>query len=319
MDAVLFCCQHERFDSHQQRATIRGMTTIKEHDMRHEWRTVNGVRLHCVIAGDGPLVVLLHGFPEFWYSWRHQIPALARHFTVVAPDLRGYNLSDKPERIQDYELPELVEDVAQLIQSFGQEQAIVVGHDWGGAIAWGTALTRPDVVEKLIILNVPHPRTFVQNLLTNPRQMLRSWYTGFFQLPWLPEAAFRANNYQAIEQAFRNTAVHKERFPDKVIEQYKGAAAQAGALTAAINYYRANARRGMGKLAGTDTVVCAPTLVVWGEQDFALGKELNDRLARYVPDLTLHFIPDASHWVQQDRPDLVNEYMLAFLGHPQTV
>jgi pimeloyl-ACP methyl ester carboxylesterase len=266
------------------------------------------------VAGDGPLAVLLHGFPEFWYSWRHQIPALAQHFTVAAPDLRGYNLSDKPARVKDYELPELVEDVAQLIQSFGYEQAIVVGHDWGAAIAWETALTRPEVVEKLIILNVPHPRVFVQNLLTNPQQILRSWYMGFFQLPWLPEAAFRANNYQAIEQAFRNTAVYKERFPDEVIEQYKSAAAQAGALTAAINYYRANARRGMWKLAGTDPVVRVPTLVVWGEQDFALGKELNDGLARYVPNLTLRFIEDASHWVQQDRPDLVNEYMLDFLG-----
>jgi len=291
---------------------------IEQHEMRHEWRTVNGVRLHCVVAGDGPLVVLLHGFPEFWYSWRHQIPALAQHFTVVALDLRGYNLSDKPPHVGDYELPKLVEDVAQLIHSFGHEHAIVVGHDWGAAIAWETALTRPKVVEKLIILNVPHPRIFMQNLLTNPRQMLRSWYIGFFQLPWLPEAAFRANNYQAIEQAFRSTAVHKERFSDEVIEQYKDAAAQAGALTAAINYYRANARRGIFKLAQSDPIVRIPTLVVWGEQDFALGKELNDGLARYVPDLMLRFIPDASHWIQQDRPDLVNEYLLAFLNKRQT-
>ncbi len=291
---------------------------IEQHDLSHEWRTVNGVRLHCVVAGDGPLVVLLHGFPEFWYSWRHQIPALAQHFTVVAPDLRGYNLSDKPAHLKEYELPQLVEDVAQLIQSFGHKQATVVGHDWGAAIGWETALTRPDVVEKLIILNVPHPRLFVQNLLTNPRQMLRSWYIGFFQLPWLPEAALRANNYQAIEQAFRNTAMHKERFPDEVIDQYKHAAAQAGALRAAINYYRANARRGMWRLAGTDPVVRVPTLVMWGEQDVALGKELNNGLERYVPDLTLRFIKDASHWVQQDRPDLVNEYLLAFLDKRQT-
>ncbi len=288
-------------------------TTIDNGAVRHEWRTVNGVRLHCVVAGVGPLVVLLHGFPEFWYSWRHQIPVLAQHFTVIAPDMRGYNLSDKPQQLKAYELPVLVEDVVQLIRSFGQDQAIVAGHDWGAAIAWETALTRPDVVNKLIILNVPHPRLFVQNLLTNPRQMLRSWYTVFFQLPWLPEAVFKANNYRAIEQAFCNTAVHKKRFDDEVIEQYKQAAAQRGALTAAINYYRANARGGVRKLAGIDPVVRVPTMVVWGEQDFALGKELNNRLERYVPDLRLHYISDASHWVQQDRPDLVNRYMLNFL------
>lgn len=288
-------------------------TTLNDVAMQHEWRAVNGVRLHCVVAGAGPLVVLLHGFPEYWYSWRHQIPVLAQHFTVVVPDMRGYNLSDKPTMLAAYELPVLVEDVVQLIHSFGQERAIVVGHDWGAAIAWETALTWPDVVEKLVILNVPHPRLLVQNLLTNPRQMLRSWYIGFFQLPWLPEAAIKANNYRAIERAFRDSAVHKERFSDEVIEHYKQAAAQRGALTAAINYYRANARRGMGKLAGVDPIVRAPTLVIWGEQDFALGKELNTGLERYVPSLMLHYIPDASHWVQQDRPDLVNQYMLSFL------
>jgi pimeloyl-ACP methyl ester carboxylesterase len=290
-------------------------TTIDDITVRHEWHTVNGVRLHCVVAGAGPLVILLHGFPEFWYSWRHQIPVLAQHFTVVAPDMRGYNLSDKPKQLEAYALPVLVEDVVQLIHSFGQDQAIVVGHDWGAVIGWEMALTRPDVVEKLVILNVPHPRLFVQNLLTNPRQRLRSWYMGFFQLPWLPEAVFKANNYRAIEQAFRNTAVYKERFSDEVIEQYKHAAAQPGALTAAINYYRANARGGMQELAGVDPVVRVPTMVLWGEQDFALGKELNDRLPHYVPDLTLHYIKDASHWVQQDRPDLVNHYMLNFLSN----
>jgi pimeloyl-ACP methyl ester carboxylesterase len=291
------------------------MTTYIEQDriVRHEWRTVNGVRLHCIVAGDGPLVVLLHGFPEFWYSWRYQIPVLAQHFTVVAPDMRGYNLSDKPSRVEDYTLPTLIEDVAQLVHSFGQDHAIVAGHDWGGAIAWETALTRPKMVKKLVILNVPHPRLFVQHLLTNPRQMLRSWYTSFFQLPWLPEAALKANDYRAIEQALRGMAVHQERFADEVVQQYKQAAAQPGALTATINYYRANARRGLRSLTQSDPVVRMPTLVIWGEQDTALGKELNDRLAHYVPDLTLHYISDASHWVQQDRPDLVNQYLLDFL------
>jgi epoxide hydrolase 4 len=281
--------------------------------LRHEFRTINGVRLHCVVAGSGPLIILLHGFPEFWYSWRHQIPVLAEHFTVVAPDMRGYNDSAKPPHVAHYDLALLVEDVAQLIRSFGAERAIVAGHDWGAAVAWATALRRPELVEKLIILNVPHPRIFIQHLLTNPRQRWRSWYTGFFQLPILPEAVIRAADYRFIEQVFRGMAVHKQRFTDEDIAQYKAAIARPGAATAAINYYRAAARGALRRLVIEDPVVNMPTLVIWGEQDFALGKELNNGLARYVPNLTLHVIPDASHWVQQDRPDVVNRYMLDFL------
>ena len=282
--------------------------------INHEWRTVSGVRLHCAVAGDGPLLLLLHGFPEFWYSWRHQIPVLAEHFTVVVPDLRGYNESGKPPRVADYAVPILVKDIAQLIHSFGHRRAIVAGHDWGGAIAWATALSQPEIVEKLIILNAPHPRLFMQHILTNQRQRLRIWYMLFFQLPWLPEASMRANNYQFIEGVFRSTAVHKEQFSDEVIAQYRRAIAKPGALTSAINYYRAVPRRAsMEFSAKLNPVAKMPVMVIWGEQDTALGKELNDRLEYYVPDVTLHFIPDASHWVQQDCPDLVNRYMLDFL------
>lgn len=281
--------------------------------LQHEWRVVNGVRLHCVVAGSGPLIVLLHGFPEFWYSWRHQIPVLAQHFTVVAPDLRGYNTSDKPAHIADYRLATLVEDVIQLIHSFGKKSAIVAGHDWGGVIAWEIAIRHPEVVEKLIILNAPHPRIFIQHLLTNPRQLLRSWYIGFFQLPWLPEQAIKAGNYTVVERAFRGLAIRTDQFPDDVIEQYKGVLAQPGALTSAINYYRAAARRGLTNIGDNNPVVSVPTLVIWGQQDTALGLELNQGLERYVGDLTLHLIPDASHWVQQDRPDMVNQSIFDFL------
>jgi len=274
---------------------------------------VNRVNLHCAIAGAGPLIVLLHGFPEFWYSWRHQIPVLAEHFTVVAPDMRGYNDSDKPARIKDYTLPLLVEDIVQLIHSFGQERAVIVGHDWGAVIAWETAQTRPDAVSKLVILNGPHPRLFLQHLLTNPRQRRRSWYTFFFQLPWLPEAFFRANSFHNIKSVFRNTSTHKHCFPDNVIEQYKQALAKPKALTSAINYYRAAARRGPLKLALSEPVVKMPVQVIWGEQDVTLGKELNNDLERYAPNLQLQFIPDASHWVHQERPDLVNKSILNFV------
>lgn len=283
-------------------------------DIDHQYHVVNGVKLHCAVAGSGPLILLLHGFPEFWYSWRHQIPVLAEHFTVVAPDLRGYNWSDKPPRVADYQISLLVEDVVQLIHAFGERRAIVAGHDWGGMVAWATALSRPDVVEKLIALNIPHPRLFLQNLLTNGRQRRRSWYTYLFQLPWLPEAGIRANDFVAIERMFRGMAVHKDRFPDDTIDAYKQAMAQPNALTSAINYYRAAGRSGgTFQFAALDPVAKVPTLVVWGEQDVALGKELNNGLERYIPHLTLHYIPDASHWVQQDRPDLVNRYILDFL------
>ncbi len=282
--------------------------------INHEWRTIAGVRLHCAVAGSGPLLLLLHGFPEFWYSWRHQIPVLAEHFTVVAPDLRGYNESDKPPRIGDYTTPTLVQDIVQLIHSFGYERAIVAGHDWGGAVAWSTALSRPEVVEKLIILNAPHPRLFMQHILTNPQQRLRIWYMLFFQLPWLPEITIRANHYQFIEGAFRGMAVHKEQFSEEVIAEYKRAIAKPRALTSALNYYRALSRSSSIRFTATlNPVAKMPVMVIWGEQDTALGKELNDRLEYYVPDLILHFVSDASHWIQQDRPDLVNRYMQDFL------
>lgn len=283
--------------------------------IRHERRHVNGIDLNCVIAGHGPLVVLLHGFPEFSYSWRYQLPALAAAgFRVVAPDMRGYNLSSKPRRVKDYALATLIEDVVQLVHAFDEERAHIVGHDWGGAIAWSLARQRPDVVRTLQVLNCPHPRLFTQHLLTNPRQLLRSWYIFFFQLPLLPELALRADTYRALARSIPKTAVHPERWSEADIEAYRQAAAQPGALRAAINYYRAAARpQGQRLLAASDPVVRVPVQLIWGEQDFALGKELNDGLERYVPDLRVHFIPDASHWIQQDVPERVNALMLAFL------
>lgn len=288
--------------------------------LRHEYRTVNGVQLHCVIAGSGPLVVLLHGFPECWYSWHNQLPALAQHYTVVAPDMRGYNLSSKPAHIADYAIDRLVEDIVTLIDSFGVTQADVIGHDWGGMVAWMLALTRPEVVHTLSVLNIPHPRLMSQNLLTNAKQRRRSWYIAFFQLPLLPELAFKADNYALLDQMLRGIAVRPDSFSDDDLAVFKAALAQPGAVTATLNYYRALARpTSQRAVAALDPVAHMPVQVIWGEQDVALGKELNDNLARYVPDLTLHFIPDASHWVQHDRPDLVNRYLLEFLEqHPVT-
>jgi len=274
--------------------------------------TVNGLNMHVVTAGRGPLAVLLHGFPEFWYSWRYQIPVLAEHFRVAAPDQRGYNLTEKPPT--GYNIRTLTTDIAELIRYFGYERAHVVGHDWGGSVAWWLAIARPDLVERLVILNAPHPAAFLHALRRNPRQLRRSWYMFFFQLPKLPELAFRLGNYRAIEESFRRDTTRLEAFPHAVIARYKRAAARPGALTAMINWYRAAIHPRMFRtLKGRDLTVRVPTLVIWGERDRYLGKELNDDLHRWVPDLTLRYIPDASHWVQQDRPEEVNRWLVEFL------
>jgi pimeloyl-ACP methyl ester carboxylesterase len=280
----------------------------------HRYIRINGIRMHYVQAGEGRrLLVLLHGFPEFWWSWRYQIPALSRHFTVVAPDLRGYGETDKPR--WGYELDVLVNDIVSLIHELGYARAIVGGHDWGGALAWALAIAYPQRVERLIALNIPHPALMARALGYNWRQMLRSWYILFFQLPLLPEALIRANDFQSVERAFRDMAVDKSRFDDVTIGRFKAALARPGALTAALNYYRALLRQGARRMfSGSGMRVQAPTLMIWGERDFALGKELTYGTERFVSDLRIHYLPNCSHWVQQERPDEVNQFMLDFLG-----
>lgn len=300
-------------------------------DFEHHYTRVNGIRMHYVKAGSGPrLLVLLHGFPECWWSWRHQLalfmpghPAaageagagarLAERFTVVAPDLRGYNETDRPG--WGYELDVLVSDIVELIGQLGHTKAIVAGHDWGGAIAWALAISHPQRVERLIVMNAPHLARFAESLRGNWRQVLRSWYMLFFQLPWLPEAMLRADDYAGIERIIRGSAIDKTRFTDEDIRVYKSAMAQPGALTGALNYYRAMLRQGdRGMFRGTGMRVPAPTLLVWGEEDIALGKELTYGTERFVPDLRVRYIPNCSHWVQQEQPELVNQYMLEFLA-----
>lgn len=281
---------------------------------QHTFLPTNGIRLHAVTAGEGPLLLMLHGFPECWYSWRHQIPALAAAgFQVVAPDLRGYNTSDKPAT--GYDIETLVEDVTGLLDHCGAEKGLIVGHDWGGAIAWAVALAHPERVEKLIVLNIPHPTLLARALRTNFRQMLRSLYILFFQIPVVPEWLIRRNNYRLIQRTFRGTAAHPERFTDADIAVYRTAASQPGALTAMLSYYRALRRGKMLQWArgGPPAVVRMPTLMIWGEQDHALGKELTFGTAELVPDLRIRYLPDASHWVQQDQPEAVTQLMLEFL------
>jgi pimeloyl-ACP methyl ester carboxylesterase len=280
----------------------------------HAEAVVNGVRLHYVEAGAGPLVILLHGFPEFWYSWRWQIPALAAAgHRVIAPDLRGYNLSDKPAGVRSYRLEALRGDVAGLIRQAGVERATVVGHDWGGAIAWTLALRRPELLDRLVILNAPHPAAFLRELRTWS-QLRKSWYMIFFQLPLLPELVFRAGNFALLERTLRRDPVRPGAFSAADVEQYRRALARPGALTAAINYYRAAFRHDLRRSARPLPRIDVPTLLIWGEQDRYLGTELTAGLEPWVSNLRIERIAEASHWVQVDAPDKVNRLLIEFLG-----
>lgn len=276
---------------------------------QHEYITTNGLKLHYVTQGSGPLMLLLHGFPEFWYCWRHQIPEFAKHFKVVALDLRGYNESDKPQDVSAYRISELIADVRGVIQGLGYERCILVAHDWGGAIAWSFADTYPEMVDRLIVANMPHPAKLVEGL-RHPQQLLRSWYMFFFQLPGLPEFIFQAFDYKALEAIFVGQAVNKSAFTQTDLVAYKEAAAKPGALTAMLNYYR-NVFQGL--LDREWHLLEMPMLMVWGEKDIAFGKELTYGMDAYAKNLQIEYIPNCSHWVQEEQPQLLNQYLREFL------
>lgn len=276
-----------------------------------------GVRLHYVEAGEGPLVVLLHGFPEFWWSWRHQIPVLAEAgFRVVAPDLRGYGQSDAPPRWQDYRVETLAADVAGLIEALGEERAFVVGHDWGAVVAWMVATLHPERVERLAILNVPHPDTMLQTLRRSPRQLLHSWYIFFFQIPWLPETAARLAGRRFLEGAYRDA--RPGAFTAEDIARYEDALLRSpGGLKGPIDFYRAAARRDPRKAGELYRPIPAPVLVIWGVQDRFLTEAMAEPDPKWVPDCRVVKLPDASHWVQHDEPERVSTLLIEhFRGGP---
>jgi pimeloyl-ACP methyl ester carboxylesterase len=275
---------------------------------------VGEVRLHYVEAGpsDGPLVLLLHGFPEFWYSWRRQLPALANAgYRAVAPDMRGYNLSDKPSSWRQYGAERLAGDVAGLIRALGRERAFLVGHDWGAAVAYYAATFQPDAVKRLAILNVPHPARMLAGLRTL-RQLRKSWYMFFFQIPALPEHLLARDDYAFAKRSLRANAA-RGAFTDEDLERYVAAWSQPGALTGMIAYYRAALRSSPRKALSSLRPISAPTLVIWGERDAYLGPELAEPEPRWVPDVRVQRIPGASHWVQHEAPERVNELLIEFL------
>ena len=287
--------------------------TIREERVR-----ANGLCFHVLAAGTGDrLALCLHGFPELGFSWRHQLPVLAElGFRAWAPDLRGYGGTDRPQGVREYAIEKLMDDVAALIDASGAKETMLVAHDWGGVIAWYFAMRRIRPLSRLVVMNLPHPAVFDRVLRSGWRQRLRSWYVLFFQIPWLPGRLLRMRRAAAVTEAFRGMAVDKSRFPEEVLDVYRRAALEPGALTAMIHYYRALVRGGGARRQRSLGFprIDVPTLMVWGEQDTALGKELTYGTEAWVPNLLLRYLPHASHWVQQDAPDDVNAILREWLG-----
>jgi pimeloyl-ACP methyl ester carboxylesterase len=281
----------------------------------HYYLVANGIRFHIAAPeaqGSGALVVLLHGFPEFWYSWRHQIPALsAAGYHVIAPDLRGYNDTEKPAR--GYDLLTLTSDIAEIIKSLRYSRAIIVGHDWGGVLAWTFAARFPEMTSKLVVMNAPHMAAYQREMGRNFAQWRKSWYVYFFQIPRLPEALLTRNHGAGIKQLLRRSA-SPDTFSEEDLTRYAEAFCKPGAATATINWYRAAARHVLTRTRlPNGGRVSAPTLLLWGARDAALDIGQTEGLERWVSHLTVRILPDASHWVQQDAPDMVNRYLLDFL------
>jgi pimeloyl-ACP methyl ester carboxylesterase len=276
----------------------------------------NGLSFRILQQGaGGRLALCLHGFPECAHSWRHQLPLLAElGYRAWAPDLRGYGGSDTPAAREDYALEKLLADVDGLIAAAGAHGRVtLLAHDWGAIIAWYYAMRRPSALERLVIMNVPHPACALEQLHLS--QLARSWYMAFFQLPRLPEWLLERRGPSWPVEALRRTAVHPERFDDATMTHFEANASRPGATTAMFNYYRAALAGGgfarQRRLGYPQIRV--PTLMLWGEQDLALSKRLSFGTARWVPDLVQRYLPSASHFVQQDQPEVVNSMLEAWL------
>jgi pimeloyl-ACP methyl ester carboxylesterase len=278
----------------------------------------NGQRLETLIAGKGgrKLAVLLHGFPESNHSWRFQIPLLVKlGYEVWAPNLRGYGQSSKPPNMRDYAIEHLMEDVAQLIDQASNGRTVtLIAHDWGALIAWAFAASNQRPLERLVILNVPHPARLAEGLKTW-RQLKKSWYALFFQVPWLPERLLAAGGARAIGRAFSALAMDQTNFGPEVLQVYRETALIPGALTAMVNYYRAAAQTpGFSNFARDKVApITVPTLMIWGEEDLALGVELTSGYDGLVQDFMICRLKGVGHWVQQEAPDAVNARLEAWL------
>jgi epoxide hydrolase 4 len=289
--------------------------------VQSEYAEVNGVRLHYMTAGQSKLIMFLHGFPEFWYEWKKQVAHFSSDYQAVAPDMRGYNLSSKPADVAEYELKLLVEDVRALADHLGHKRFVLAGHDWGGVVAWAFAAAYPEYLEKLVIINAPHPAVFDRELRQNPAQQQASQYMLRFRTP-AAEQMLTVGNFLALQETLLQPGITQGYFGPEDREAYLQAWSQPGALTGGLNYYRAahagpptgGEQRSEELAAQLQALkIAVPTLVIWGERDpYLLTGNLND-LEQYVPDLTVRRVPDGSHWVVHEKPDLINSYIRDFI------
>jgi epoxide hydrolase 4 len=275
---------------------------------------VHGIKIHVILAGplDGPPVILLHGFPDFWGGWHKQIDAFtSAGYRLILPDQRGYNLSEKPKGVTPYRLDLLAGDVVGLMAALGYSSFSVVGHDWGGVVAWAVAAIYPDCVRRLAILDAPYPGVVLPSSFRHPRQFLRSSYILFFQIPWLPEALFRRNQWALLANSIRKTAPPGV-FTAETLDRYRETWNENGAMTAMLNWYRALVRKPVKLPINPDLPM--PVLILWGGLDFALGKELAVASQQVCKRVKLVIFEQANHWIQLEVADEVNQALLAFFG-----
>lgn len=291
--------------------------------MKHEYAEVNGVKLHYVSNGSGKLMMFLHGFPEFWYEWKNQLAEFGKDHLAVAPDMRGYNLSSKPESLEAYQIEHLIEDVRALAEHLGYRKFTLIAHDWGGAVAWMFALKYPEYLEHLIIINMAHPAIFIKELSENPDQQQASQYMIVFRSPEA-EAILSSDNYGSLVQNILGEGLKQGYFTEEDKVAYLEAWSQPGALTGGLNYYRAakvgplvteEDKQAVSLLMQTvtDYIVKVPTLVIWGEQDPYLLVGNLKGLSDHVTNLTLKTISDGTHWVIHEKVDLINSYIREFI------
>ncbi|WP_157729846.1 alpha/beta fold hydrolase [Bacterioplanes sanyensis] len=281
-------------------------------NVEHLGRHGRQLETRCYGEPGNPLVVLLHGFPECWATWRHQIaPLVNAGYRVLVPNMIGYGHSDKPSKIADYRMDMICDDVRAVIRAAGYERCHLVGHDWGGAIAWWFGIHYSDELLSLSILNAPHPRAFLSQLRSSPKQLLKSWYIFFFQLPWLPEWVIRMGNYRMLADAIKTTS-NPGAYQPQDWQQLNEHWRIPGALTAKLNYYRAMLRY-RPKIAGK-AMVSAPTQILWGEKDLALTLSMAESSQQRTVNGRLITYPDATHWLAHDKPQEINERLLEWIA-----
>ena len=302
-------------------AGVLAMSLAAAPKFKDEYATVNGVKLHYVSTGKGPLILFLHGFPEFWYEWKDQLAEFGKDHLAVAPDMRGYNLSAKPEGLDKYQMNLLIEDVRALAAHLGHKKFTLVAHDWGGAVAWAYAAAHPETLDKLVIINAPHPGVFARLLREDPDQQKASQYMLMFRSPQA-EQTLSANDHAMLVNIVLGAGLKNGTFTEEDKKAYLAAWSQPGAITGGLNYYRAmevgppppgGGTASTGKFPA-ELNIKTPTLVIWGEKDTALTVHNLEGLDQFVPTLTIKRIPDGTHWVIHEKPAEVNGYIREFLA-----